>query len=43
MALTVWVPLMMVGGSLASKIGSVQNNDPQTWLRGRTTRGTGLV
>lgn len=30
--LVVWVLLMMVGGSLAAKIGSVQNNDQQTWL-----------
>src|SRR5919201_4555892 len=27
-----WLLLIAVGGSLASKIGSVENNDAQTWL-----------
>ncbi|MFI1379278.1 MMPL family transporter [Embleya sp. NPDC020886] len=30
--LAIWVVLTAVGGSLAAKIGSVQDNDPQTWL-----------
>ena len=30
--LVLWVLLISVGGSLASKIGSVENNDAQTWL-----------
>ncbi|MYS84995.1 MMPL family transporter [Embleya scabrispora] len=30
--LAIWVVLIAVGGSLAAKIGSVQDNDPQTWL-----------
>ncbi|WP_439679040.1 MMPL family transporter [Embleya sp. MST-111070] len=30
--LAIWVLLIAVGGSLAAKIGSVQDNDPQTWL-----------
>jgi RND superfamily putative drug exporter len=30
--LAVWVLLIAVGGSLASKIGSVENNEAQTWL-----------
>lgn len=30
--LAVWLLLITVGGSLASKIGTVQNNDPVSWL-----------
>ncbi|MDI2126159.1 MMPL family transporter [Yinghuangia seranimata] len=30
--LALWVLLIAVGGSLAAKLGEVQDNDPQTWL-----------
>ena len=30
--LAIWVLLIMIGGSLASKLGTVQNNDPVSWL-----------
>ncbi|MFB4302125.1 MMPL family transporter [Actinomadura sp. NTSP31] len=30
--LAVWVLLIAVGGSLAAKVGSVQDNDPASWL-----------
>ncbi|MFW6694473.1 MMPL family transporter [Streptomyces sp. MAR4 CNX-425] len=28
----IWILLIAVGGSLAAKLGSVQDNDPETWL-----------
>ncbi|WP_331767868.1 MMPL family transporter [Embleya sp. NBC_00896] len=30
--LVLWVVLIAAGGTLASQLGSVQDNDPQTWL-----------
>ena len=30
--LVLWLLLIAVGGSLGAKLGSVQDNDPQTWL-----------
>jgi len=30
--LAIWLVLMAVGGSLAAKLGSVQDNDPVSWL-----------
>ncbi|MFH8612570.1 MMPL family transporter [Streptomyces sp. NPDC018029] len=30
--LVIWLVLIMAGGSLAAKLGDVQDNDPETWL-----------